>query len=85
MFKEGNIGGIIVGVPPKVTSNNYRPTPGTALREDSDTSLHLEAFYTFRVNDNIRIIPSCYVISKPEHNDDNDPIWVGSLRTTFTF
>jgi hypothetical protein len=85
LFKEGNLGGFIIGVPPKVTSNDYRPTPTAVRREDPDTSLHLEAFYTFRVNDNIRITPSCYLITKPEHNDANDPIWVGTFRTTFTF
>ncbi|MFS0516017.1 iron uptake porin [Nostoc sp. UIC 10607] len=85
LFQEGNVGGIIVGVPPKVTSSNYRPTPAAPLRQDQDTSLHLETFYSYRVNDNIRIIPSLYLITKPEHNDANDAIWVGSLRTTFTF
>ncbi|MBD6619542.1 hypothetical protein FNW02_27875 [Komarekiella sp. 'clone 1'] len=85
LFKEGNVGGIIVGVPPKVTSSDYRPTPTAPLRQDQDTSLHLETFYSYRVNNNIRIIPSLYLITKPEHNDANDPIWVGSLRTTFTF
>jgi hypothetical protein len=85
LFKEGNVGGIIVGVPPKVTSSDYRVTPTASLRRDQDTSLHLETFYSYRVNNNIRIIPSLYLITKPEHNDANDPIWVGSLRTTFTF
>ncbi|HIK05413.1 MAG TPA: carbohydrate porin [Trichormus sp. M33_DOE_039] len=83
--KQGNVGGIIIGIPPKVTSNDYRPRPGAARREDPDTSLHLEAFYTWRVNDNIRITPSCFLITKPEHNDANDPIWVGAIRTTFSF
>lgn len=85
LFKEGNVGGIIVGVPPKVTSNDYRLTPVSARREDPDTSLHLEAFYTFRVNDNIRITPSFYLITNPEHNNANDPIGVAVLRTSFTF
>ncbi|GBE94193.1 iron uptake porin [Nostoc cycadae] len=85
LFKEGNIGGFIVGVPPKVTSNDYRPRPNAASREDPDTSLHLEAFYTFRVNDNVRVTPTFYVITSPEHNDANNAIWVGALRTTFSF
>ncbi|MBD2437733.1 iron uptake porin [Nostoc sp. FACHB-110] len=85
LFKEGNVGGFIVGVPPKVTSNDYRPTPSAARREDPDTALHLEAFYTFRVNDNIRVTPTVYVITNPEHNDANDAIWVGALRTSFSF
>ncbi|WP_341529272.1 iron uptake porin [Nostoc sp. UHCC 0302] len=85
LFKKGNIGGVIVGVPPKVTSSDYRTRPGAPVREDPDTSLHLEAFYTHRINDNITITPDFFVITAPEHNDNNDPIWVGSLRTTFTF
>ena len=84
LFKKGNIGGIIVGIPPKVTSSDYRNSAGL-LREDPSTSLHLEAFYTYRVNDNITVTPDFYVITKPEHNDNNDPIWVGALRTNFTF
>ncbi|QMS88281.1 iron uptake porin [Nostoc edaphicum CCNP1411] len=84
LLKKGNVGGIIVGIPPKVTSSDYRSGAGI-LREDPSTSLHIEAFYTYRVNDNITITPDFYVITKPEHNDNNDPIWVGALRTTFTF
>ncbi|MCC5637178.1 iron uptake porin [Nostoc sp. CHAB 5844] len=85
LFTEGNVGGFIVGVPPKVTSNDYRSRPGAPRREDPDTALHLEAFYTFRVNDNIRVTPTFYVITNPEHNDANDAIWVGALRTSFSF
>lgn len=84
LFKKGNVGGIIVGIPPKVTSSDYRNSDGL-LREDPSTSLHLEAFYTYRVNDNITVTPDFYVITKPEHNDNNDAIWVGALRTTFAF
>ncbi|QSJ20914.1 carbohydrate porin [Nostoc sp. UHCC 0702] len=85
LFKKGNQGGFIIGIPPKVTSTDYRSRSGGSLREDPDTSLHIEAFYTHRLNDNITITPDFYVITKPEHNGNNDPIWVGALRTTFTF
>ncbi|MEH2397787.1 carbohydrate porin [Nostoc sp.] len=37
------------------------------------------------MNDNITITPDIYLITKPEHNNNNDPIWVGALRTNFTF
>jgi hypothetical protein len=83
LFKKGNRGGIIVGIPPKVTSSNYRVRG--VRREDPDTSLHLEVFYTHRLNDYISITPNIYVITKPEHNGNNDPIWVGVIRTNFTF
>lgn len=83
LFKKGNRGGIIVGIPPKVTSSNYRF--GGSRREDPDTSLHLEIFYTHRLNDYVSITPDIYVITKPEHNGNNDPIWVGVIRTNFSF
>lgn len=82
--KRGNTGGIVIGVPPKVTSSNYVATNGQR-REDPDTSLHLEAFYTYRVNNNITITPAFFLITNPEHNSANDAIWVGALRTNFTF
>ncbi|MBD2245704.1 iron uptake porin [Nostoc sp. FACHB-888] len=83
LFKEGNVGGITLGIPPKVTSNNFQVAGQN--REDPDTSLHIETFYRFRVNDNISITPIFYLITKPEHNDANDSIWVGVLRTSLAF
>jgi hypothetical protein len=83
LFKEGNLGGITVGVPPKVTNNEFQVAG--QRREDKDTSLHIETFYRFRMSDNISVTPIFYLITQPEHNDANDPIWVGVLRTTFTF
>ena len=76
--KEGNLLGIVIGQPPKVTSNDLGLT-------DSDTSLHLEAFYRFQATDNISITPGLVVITNPEHNSSNDTIYLGTLRTTFTF
>ncbi|MFB2936512.1 iron uptake porin [Aerosakkonemataceae cyanobacterium BLCC-F154] len=77
--KPGNFLGLLAGVPPRVTDNDF------TNREDDDTSYHLEAFYRFRVSSNISITPGAFVILNPEHNDDNDTIWVGVIRTTFTF
>ncbi|TAE54971.1 MAG: porin, partial [Oscillatoriales cyanobacterium] len=55
------------------------------VRRDRDTSYHLEGFYRFQVNDFISVTPGVYVILNPEHNKQNDDIWVGVLRTTFSF
>lgn len=85
LFKKGNLGGIIVGIPPKATSNDFRPTPTAARRVDSDTSLHLEAFYTFKVNNNVSITPGVFLITNPEQNRNNDSILVGTVRTNFSF
>lgn len=75
--KPGNLLGFIAGVPPKVTESD--------VRRDRDTSYHLEGFYRFQVNDFIAVTPGVYVILNPEHNKHNDDIWVGVLRTTFSF
>ncbi|NJM20155.1 MAG: carbohydrate porin [Richelia sp. SL_2_1] len=81
--KKGNLGGIIIGQPPKLISNQYQLNQEEYT--DKDTSLHLEAFYRFQINDNITITPGMMIITNPEHNSDNDTIYLGTLRTTFSF
>lgn len=71
--------GLIFGQPPKVTENDIN------TREDVDTSYHLEALYRLQLNENISVTPGLLVIFNPEHNEDNDTIYVGTLRTTFNF
>jgi hypothetical protein len=76
--REGNLGAIIFGQPPKVVDSNF------GLEED-DTSYHLEGLYKFRVSDNIAITPGVLAIFNPEHNAENDTVFVGTIRTTFSF
>jgi Carbohydrate-selective porin, OprB family/S-layer homology domain len=89
--REGNLLGITFGQPPKVTSSDYKRTIGTGStariveQKDSDTSYHLEAVYRMQINDRISVTPGLLVIFNPEHNDRNDTIYVGTIRTTFTF
>ncbi|GGA44549.1 iron uptake porin [Okeania sp. KiyG1] len=80
LLKEGSLGGIIVGVPPIVTDGG----DDDSLKDD-DTSIHIEAFYRFQMNDNIAITPGVFVITNPNHIEDNDTLWVGTLRTQFRF
>ncbi len=88
-LKEGNLAGIIFGMPPKVTSTDYGPNTGatatTARRRDNGTSYHLEAFYRYKLNDNMSITPGVLVLFNPEHNNSNPTEYVGTVRTTFTF
>jgi Carbohydrate-selective porin, OprB family/S-layer homology domain len=81
--KPGSVGGIIVGMEPKVTgaSNGLRNAVGT----DPDTSLHIEGFYQYKLSDNITITPGVIWLTAPDHNNDNDDIVIGTVRTTFTF
>lgn len=48
--KKGNLAGIILGMEPKVTDSSI-----DEIDEDRDTSYHIEAFYQFKINDNIAI------------------------------
>ncbi|KYC37201.1 hypothetical protein WA1_47110 [Scytonema hofmannii PCC 7110] len=76
---KGSLLGFVFGMPPKVTDNDI------STREDRDTSYHLEAFYRFKMTDNLAITPGAFIIFNPEHNSNNDNIYVGSVRATFTF
>jgi hypothetical protein len=83
--KKGNMAGIIFGMPPKVTNTDYNDPLTGNRRLDRSTSFHLEGLYRYQLNDNIAITPGILVIFNPEHNDANDTIYVGTVRTTFTF
>ncbi|MFB2937102.1 iron uptake porin [Aerosakkonemataceae cyanobacterium BLCC-F154] len=69
----------VFGMPPRVISNDVFG------REDRDTSLHFELSYRYPVTDRIFIIPGFLVVTNPEHNAANPPIWVGLIRTSFSF
>ncbi|MGQ4646147.1 iron uptake porin [Lyngbya aestuarii] len=76
--KEGAVLAFAGGQPPKATNVDGGP-------EDEDTSYLVEALYKFPITDNILLTPGAYVIFNPNHDDGNDEIWVGVLRTTFKF
>jgi Carbohydrate-selective porin, OprB family/S-layer homology domain len=77
--KKGNLLGFIFGMPPKATDNDIN------AREDQDTSYHAEALYRIQVSDSISITPGVIWLINPEHNENNDDIFVGTIRTTFSF
>ena len=81
--KKGNLGGVVIGMEPKVTGADSQ------LRNmginDSDTSLHLEGFYQYQLTDNIVITPGLIWLTAPDHNRDNNDIVIGVVRTTFNF
>ena len=68
-------------------NGNLRPEgTGTQFgQEDEATSLHFELFYRFRVNDNIFVTPGVFMVTNPGHIEDNDTIYVATVRTTFRF
>lgn len=84
LFKEGNNAGILFGQPLfRASADGVAQL--AAAGEDRTTPYHLEAYYRFKVNDNISITPGAFVLFNPEANSNNDTTTVGVIRTTFTF
>ncbi len=86
LFQKGSLGGIFVGMEPKLTSlsPNVNLGAGNGVA-DKDTSLHIEGFYQYQVNDNIAITPGVIWITAPDFNASNPDSVVVWLRTTFKF
>ncbi|MBD2530768.1 carbohydrate porin [Nostoc flagelliforme FACHB-838] len=94
LFARGNLGGIYVGQPPKITSsdlpigNNVPDFVNTGLRRaggQPGTTTQIEAFYRFQLTDNISITPGLIHILQPGNTPDSDSVTVGILRSTFSF
>jgi hypothetical protein len=96
LFGEGNVGGIFVGQPPKITNSNLPDglnipsfvNDGDVQAPDGgqdSSATHVEVFYRWRLSDHITLTPGVIVIFNPGHNDDNDTVVIGGIRTTFTF
>ncbi|MEE3717589.1 iron uptake porin [Tumidithrix elongata RA019] len=98
LFGRGNLGGIYVGQPPKITSSTlsgFNNVPGSiGLGGVSDASVkggqpssttHVELFYRYRVNDNISITPGIIFLFNNGHSAGSDTVTIGTIRTTFTF
>jgi hypothetical protein len=79
LFSKGSLGGVVIGSQPWVVSSSI-PT-----NTDPNLNLHLEAFYRYQVSENISITPGIFAVINPEGNSANNPVVVGTLRTTFSF
>lgn len=55
---QGNLGGIVVGMQPRLTGSTISLGEVLGRRRDPDTGLHIEAFYRVALNDNIDITPA---------------------------
>ena len=84
LIKEGSLGGIVVGMEPRVSESSI-DIAGVADNTDPDTSFHIEAFYQYQLTDNIAVTPGAVWITAPDHTEENADTVIGTLRTTFTF
>ncbi len=84
LLKEGNNAGLIFGQP-----LNRVDAGGVAELTEPDVDraipYHLEAFFNYKINNNLSITPGGFILFNPEGNENNDTTAVGVLRTTFTF
>lgn len=97
LFGAGHLGGIYVGQPPAIFQSDLplgRNVPDFATNGNifaageggqPNRTTHVEAFYRYRVNDNISLTPGVIIIFNPNNNASNDTIAIGVLRTTFSF
>ncbi|WP_414579208.1 iron uptake porin [Anabaena sp. CCY 9402-a] len=77
--RKGDLLGFVYGQPLKL--NN-----GLAVADiDTGNSTHYEVFYRYLVNDNISITPGFFIVTDPDHFSRNNDIFVGTIRTTFSF
>lgn len=83
LLQEGSAAGLIFGQPLfRVSADGDARLAPAGNRA---TPYHLEAYYRFKLNNNISITPGAFVLFNPEGNSRNDTTAVGVIRTTFTF
>ena len=84
LIKEGSMAALIIGAEPYLNSID---ADGDDNDENiaEDTPIHVEALYRFNLNDNISITHGVVLISNPNQVVNNDDIFIGAFRTTFTF
>jgi hypothetical protein len=94
LFKEGNLGGIYIGQPPRIVSSNLPSGQNIpsfltgGLGEPGGqpaATLHIEAFYRYEVTEYLSITPGVIAIFDPSNAPGSETITIGVIRTTFTF
>ena len=77
--RKGDLFGLVVGQPPKLNT-------GTLIADvDEGNSTHYEVFYRYLVNNNISITPGFFIVTDPGNISRNNDIFIGTIRTTFSF
>ena len=80
LLKEGSSAVASFGQPPTLIDSG-----GDAIADDPDTPYLLNLEYQYSFNDFIQFTPGGYVLFNPNGDSDNDAIYVGTLRTIFSF
>jgi hypothetical protein len=79
---DGSLGGLTFGAAPTLRSLDI---PGDAPFLSRDFAYQLEGFYRYQVSDNISITPGLVWLPSPNQREENDDVFIGTIRTTFRF
>ena len=82
LFKEGSLGVLSFVVPHSYSSGRNFLAAGGG---DGATQYELEASYYYPISKNIAIVPAFYAIFNPNSFSTNPTVFVGNLRTQFSF
>jgi hypothetical protein len=91
--KKGNLLGFVAGAEPTLRGTDFAGanlSPAFASRSQ-DFAYHFEVFYKYQLTDNISITPGVIYLPSVNQNagipgnNSNEDVFVGVLRTTFTF
>ena len=77
---SGNVATLLLGNPYRVVSYS-----SDELSAQNTIPWHIELSYTYRLTDNISLIPGFYYIINPEANSNNPPLGVFSLKSFIAF
>ncbi|MEB3333917.1 MAG: iron uptake porin [Cyanobacteriota bacterium] len=76
----GNVATLLVGNPYRVVSYS-----SSEMNPQHTVPWHIELSYTYRLTDNISLVPGFYYILNPEANPHNPPLGVFSLKSFIAF
>lgn len=87
VFAPGNTAALIFGQPlyAESTGGNASIAANIPGVFKFARPFHLEAYYRFKVSDNISVTPGVFAVFNPESNSENNTAVVGVLRASFTF
>ncbi len=79
---EGNMLGLGFGAEPTLRGLEFE---GARVPLSQDWAYHVEAFYKYKLSKNILITPGLIWLPSVNQNSDSEDVFIGTLRTTFTF
>jgi tetratricopeptide (TPR) repeat protein len=77
---NGHVGGLLIGQEPRIT----KASGGLSSFTDPSSSLHVELFYQYKINNNLSITPGLIYLTAPDSNGQNSGSLVGAVRANLS-